>query len=113
MNGVTKLSSEWHRLGPTVDFPQDEAVLVDESPFGPLVVVFQGGKFNVLSGVCTHEDFELDGSPVQDGQLTCMLHMSSFSLTTGEALSPPAEEPLKVFESKVSEGQVYVRKMVH
>ena len=104
------MSSEWVELGNTDKFPENEAVLVETKEFGSLVVVYQDGSYNVLAGICTHEEFELDGVPVQDGQLTCTLHMSAFDLKTGEVLSPPAEENLEVYSVKVENSLVYVKK---
>lgn len=102
--------SDWISLGSTDQYPLNQAVLVEDTELGPLVVVFQEKKYHVLEGVCSHEDFELGGSPVQEGQLTCMLHMSCFKLDTGEVLNPPAEENLKIFSSKISEGELLVKK---
>ena len=103
------MSSEWVNLGNKDKFPENEAVLVETEEFGSLVVVYQNGSYNVLSGICSHEEFELDGAPVQEGQLTCTLHMSSFDLKTGEVLSPPAEENLLVYDVKVEDSIVYIK----
>ena len=104
------MADEWIPIGNISKFPENEAVLIETVQYGSLVVVFQNNSFNVLTGICTHEDWELDGAPVQEGQLTCTLHMSAFDLKTGEVLSPPAEENLMVYESKVENSTVFVRK---
>ena len=104
------LTSEWFSIGNISKYPENEAILVEDTPFGILVVVYQNSVHNILSGICTHEDYELGGAPIQDGQLTCMLHMSSFDLKSGKALDPPADLPLKVFISKVEKDIVYVKK---
>lgn len=104
------MSDEWIPLGDASKFPENEAILVETKEFGSLVVVFQSNIYHVLDGICTHEEFELDGAPVQDGQLTCTLHMSSFDLATGEVLSPPAEECLQVYESKIENSVVFAKK---
>lgn len=102
--------SEWFNIGNIQDFPENEAVLVEQSHYGSLVVVFQNNSYYVLAGICSHEDYELDGAPVQEGQITCLLHMSSFKLDSGEVLNPPAEEPLETYETKVEDGKLFVRK---
>jgi 3-phenylpropionate/trans-cinnamate dioxygenase ferredoxin subunit len=104
------MTNEWINIGATKIFPENEAILVESKEFGSLVVVFQNGSYNILGGICTHEEFELGGAPVQEGQITCTLHMSSFDLKTGEVLSPPAEENLKVFTVKVENSNVFIRK---
>ena len=104
------MSDEWISIGETQKFPENEAILVETDEFGSLVVVYQQGTYHVLAGICTHEEFELDGAPVQEGQLTCTLHMSAFDLKTGEVLSPPAEENLQVYAVKVENSTVYIQK---
>src|SRR5260221_13515604 len=74
-----------------------------------VVVVHSNGVIRAFQGICTHEYFELDkgfltggGSPGaggrESGTPTCALHLSRFDLGTGEALDPPAELPLAVYE---------------
>lgn len=101
--------STWIELGNLSDFPEDEAILVEDTKYGSLVVVFQNDSYFVLSGICSHEEFELGGSPVGDGEITCLLHMSCFKLNTGEVLNPPAEEPLETFETKTENQKLYMR----
>ena len=43
-----------------------------------------------------------------DGSLTCALHLSRFDLASGEALDPPADEPLAVYRVTVAEGRLIV-----
>lgn len=103
---------------------------VDEVPEGTLrmafvdgadqvVVVHANGVIRAFQGICTHEYFELDkgfltggGSPGPDGKpagtLTCALHLSRFDLATGEALDPPAELPLAVYDVVIEEGRVLI-----
>jgi len=101
--------SEWIEIGNLSDFPENEAILVEDTTFGTVVVVFQNNEYNVLSGICSHEDFELGGSPVQDGQLTCLLHMSSFDLKNGNVLNSPAEENLEIFIAKTEDKKLWIK----
>ncbi len=52
------------------------------------------------------------GSPAADGRpagtLTCALHLSRFDLATGEALDPPAELPLAVYDVVLEDGRVRI-----
>src|SRR4029078_5831377 len=81
-----------------------------------VVVVHANGVIRAFQGICTHEYFELDkgfltggGSPGADGRpagtLTCALHLSRFDLVTGDALDPPAEEPLAQYPVLVEGGR--------
>ncbi|MBI3745768.1 MAG: Rieske 2Fe-2S domain-containing protein [Chloroflexi bacterium] len=85
----------------------------------PVVVVHSGGVVRAFQGTCTHEYFELDkgfltggGSAGTDGRpagtLSCALHLSRFDLATGEALDPPAELPLAVYDVVIDDGRVLI-----
>ncbi len=66
------------------------------------------GEIHAVSGVCTHEEFDLaDGIVVEDA-ITCPLHLSQFDLRTGQVYNPPATEPLKVFNVKIDGDTVFV-----
>ncbi len=66
------------------------------------------GEIHAVSGVCTHEEFDLaDGIVVEDA-VTCPLHLSQFDLRTGQVYNPPATEPLKVFNVKIDGETVFV-----
>ena len=46
---------------------------------------------------------DLDGD-----QIECPLHGALFSLITGEPLSPPASEPIRIFEVLVEDNDIYI-----
>jgi 3-phenylpropionate/trans-cinnamate dioxygenase ferredoxin component len=84
-----------------------------------VIVVHTGGEIRAFQGICTHEYFELDkgfltggGSPGANGQvagtLTCALHLSRFDLADGEALDPPAEQPLAMYPVIIEDGRVLI-----
>ncbi len=85
----------------------------------PVIVVNANGAIRAFQGTCTHEYFELDkgfltggGSPGPGGRpagtLTCALHLSRFDLADGEALDPPAELPLAVYDVVVEDGRILI-----
>lgn len=76
-----------------------------------LVVVNHDGQFYALEDRCTHEDFELSAGPFDPatGQIECVLHGARFDVRSGEALCPPAYEPVRSYPLKVEDGTVYVR----
>jgi 3-phenylpropionate/trans-cinnamate dioxygenase ferredoxin subunit len=92
---------------------------VDEVPDGtmqmawvdgtdPVLVVNTGGVIRAVQGICSHEYFELDKGFLTDGTVTCALHLSRFDLESGEALDPPAELPLAVYDVTVEGGRVVI-----
>ncbi|MDG6926016.1 MAG: non-heme iron oxygenase ferredoxin subunit [Nitrososphaerota archaeon] len=67
-----------------------------------------GGKVYAVSGVCTHEEFDLAEGIVVEDAVTCPLHLSQFDLRTGVVYNPPATEPLKVFNVKIDGDMIFV-----
>ncbi len=74
----------------------------------PVLVVNLGGVLHAVQGICSHQYFELDRGFLTGGSLTCALHLSRFDLASGEALDPPAEEPLAVYPVGVIDGRLMV-----
>ncbi len=67
------------------------------------------GEILSIEDVCTHDGAELTGGPVEGGEIICPRHGARFCLRTGEALTPPAYEPVAVFPVRVEDGVIYVR----
>jgi FeS assembly protein SufD len=67
-----------------------------------------GGGFYAVGGVCTHEYAELERGFIQGEHVTCPLHLSQFDLKTGNAINPPATEPLPVYRVHTMDQKVYV-----
>lgn len=95
------------KVGDLADFPP--GTLHGRDAEGEhLLIVNLDGEMRALSGICTHEDAELEGGFLLGDRVMCPLHLSQFDLRTGEALSPPAERPLRVFRVEVRDSGVYV-----
>src|SRR5688572_28029175 len=67
------------------------------------------GNLYAFEDRCTHDDAPFDDAPIEDSEITCPRHGARFCLRTGAALSPPAYEPLRIFEVRAVEGRVEVR----
>ncbi len=74
----------------------------------PVLLVNNGGAIRALQGICSHEYFELDKGFLTGDAVTCALHLSRFDLASGEALDPPADEPLAVYPVTVENGRIIV-----
>jgi 3-phenylpropionate/trans-cinnamate dioxygenase ferredoxin component len=61
-----------------------------------------------VSDVCTHAEASLSEGGVDGETVQCPLHGACFDLRTGEALTPPAVEPVQTFRVVVQEDDVYV-----
>jgi 3-phenylpropionate/trans-cinnamate dioxygenase ferredoxin subunit len=73
-----------------------------------VLVVNAEGAIRAFQGVCSHEYFELDKGFLTAGSITCALHLSRFDLATGDALDPPAELPLMMYEVIVEDGRILI-----
>jgi len=67
-----------------------------------------GGEVFAVDGICTHEYSPLSQGFMLDERVVCQLHLSQFDLRTGEVYNPPAFEPLKTFNVKIEEGDIFV-----
>ena len=75
------------------------------------VIVFNlDGEFHALEDLCTHDMSELSGGEFCGEEVTCPRHGALFNIKTGEALTPPAYEPARVFPVQVLDGVIQVGK---
>jgi 3-phenylpropionate/trans-cinnamate dioxygenase ferredoxin subunit len=74
----------------------------------PVLVVHKDGRILAYQGICSHEYFELDKGFLTEGSITCALHLSRFDLATGDALDPPAEESLAMYDVTVESGRILI-----
>jgi len=72
------------------------------------IVVNVGGTLYALDGICTHAYAELDHGYVAGDRVICPLHLSQFDVRSGEAVSPPAEVPLRIYPTRVVDGKVFI-----
>lgn len=59
---------------------------------------------------CSHRDFPLSNGELDpdDCSITCEWHGARFDVRTGEALSLPATRPIRVYTSRVEDGEIFV-----
>ncbi len=74
----------------------------------PIAVFSVEGSYFAISDVCTHEWARLSDGQVDGETVTCPLHGACFSLSTGEALSLPAIEPVETFAVVLQGDDIYV-----
>jgi 3-phenylpropionate/trans-cinnamate dioxygenase ferredoxin subunit len=74
-----------------------------------VVVARSGGAYFAVEDICTHDGAELAGGAIEGAEIICPRHGARFCLRTGEALSPPAYEPIRVFATKIDDGHLWVR----
>jgi nitrite reductase/ring-hydroxylating ferredoxin subunit/uncharacterized membrane protein len=77
----------------------------------PVLLVRTSGTVLAVSGICSHW-----GGPLAEGKLTgecieCPWHASQFNIRDGSVCNGPATGPLPVFETRIREGNVEVRRV--
>jgi len=100
--------SEFVRVGSKNDFPENRTtqVKVGETE---ICIAHTASGFTAFPDSCTHAQSALSGSPIEDGIVTCPLHGAKFDVTTGQAKSFPATEPVKMIEVKLEGENVLVK----
>jgi 3-phenylpropionate/trans-cinnamate dioxygenase ferredoxin subunit len=67
-----------------------------------------GGRLHAIDGVCTHAEASLAEGELTGDVVACPLHFAEFNVCTGEALSPPAEEPVRCYPVRVEGDEVFI-----
>lgn len=88
----------------------DEASLTVEVDDSPIVVVRCGEQLYAVEDRCTHDGEPLGGAEVEDCQIICPRHGARFCLRTGDALTPPAYEPLRRFDVREQNGRILLKR---
>jgi len=98
----------WVSAAPVASIPPGDYVTAEVD--GVFVAIFNvAGEFLAVEDVCTHDGGGLAGGAVEGDQVVCPRHGARFCLRTGRALSPPAYEPVRRYETRVVDGHVEVR----
>ncbi|MGA9172177.1 MAG: non-heme iron oxygenase ferredoxin subunit [Nitrososphaeraceae archaeon] len=68
-------------------------------------------KIYASDGICTHEYADLSTGFLneQEKTVTCPLHLSVFKLDNGIPQNPPAQLPLKTYNVKIEDNEVYIQ----
>src|SRR6187401_2803293 len=100
--------SGWTDIGSLAELEASSRIESDVDGYRVRVVRVNGTLY-AFEDRCTHDDSPFDDAPIEDCEIICPRHGARFSLRTGEALSPPAYEPLRIFEVREIDGRIEVR----
>jgi nitrite reductase/ring-hydroxylating ferredoxin subunit len=73
-----------------------------------LLITNLGGKIYATDRICTHEEADLSSGFLSEEGVRCPLHLSVFNLENGVPQNPPAEVPLKTYNIKIDQNEIYV-----
>ena len=68
----------------------------------------KNGALYALDDKCSHGEISLSEGFVDNETIECWAHGAKFSLTTGEALTLPAFEPVAVYEVIIDNGDIFL-----
>lgn len=100
----------WHPVASVASIPPGDfaQVEIDDA----LVAVFNvDGTFYAIDDVCTHDGGGLAGGAVEGDVVICPRHGARFCMRTGAALTPPAYEPVRTYETRIVDGNVEVKSL--
>ena len=100
--------SDWTDVAPADELAPGQYRVVDVDD--TQIAVFNiGGEFHAIEDVCTHDYETLTGGCIEGAEIVCPRHGARFNIITGEALTPPAYEPVATLPVRVQNGMVQVK----
>lgn len=81
-----------------------------QSEGAEVMLVRHGGRLCALDNRCSHLGGPLNEGKVADGAVTCPWHASRFALADGRVIRGPARSPQPLFETRVTDGRVEIRR---
>ncbi|MGP3970833.1 non-heme iron oxygenase ferredoxin subunit [Streptomyces sp. 6N223] len=67
----------------------------------PVCVIKTEGEVFAVNDICSHANVSLSEGEVEDCQVECWLHGSTFDLRTGKPSGLPATRPIPVYPVKI------------
>ena len=94
-------------IAPLADFPSGTGLRIEVGEH--LIAMFKvGDSVHALGDRCSHAEASLAEGEVFDSEVECPRHGAAFDLTTGEALTLPATQPVPTYDVDVEDGTVYL-----
>lgn len=97
----------WVDVGEASAVTESDALSAEVDGYAVLVVRC-AGALHAFEDRCTHDGEPLAGGEVGGCEIVCPRHGSRFDVRSGEALTPPAYEPLRTFPVRIEAGRVLI-----
>lgn len=75
-----------------------------------IVVVRCGDRLFAVEDRCSHDGESLAGAEIENCEIICPRHGARFDLRTGDALTPPAYEPIRTFNVREQDGRILLQR---
>ena len=94
--------SEWVRVADAAEIEPETALRVEIDGV-PVAIFNLDGEFHALDDTCSHAEASLSEGDLDPERcaIECPLHGSSFDLRTGDPITLPAVEPVRVHHVEV------------
>jgi nitrite reductase/ring-hydroxylating ferredoxin subunit len=103
-----KTGKEMVVLCKTSDINPGECRRVEIAGHSPLAIFNVDGRFFVTDDTCTHGQASLCDGVLEGMVVECPFHAGTFDVSTGEALSYPATDPLRTYAVRIDGDAVVV-----
>jgi 3-phenylpropionate/trans-cinnamate dioxygenase ferredoxin subunit len=99
--------AEWAEVARVTDIPPGHAARVEIDDV-PIAIFNVNGTFYAVDDTCSHAEASLSEGDLDPDRcaIECPLHGSSFDLRTGEPITLPAVEPVRVHHIEVGDDGV-------
>jgi cytochrome P450/nitrite reductase/ring-hydroxylating ferredoxin subunit len=98
----------WHEAGAAGDEPEGSLRRVEVAERAVCVARTADGWI-AFDDTCTHEECSLAGGELDGTFVVCPCHGSEFDVRTGDVMTPPALDPLPIYEAREEGGTLFVR----
>ncbi len=102
-----KAMSEWVKVCDISKLKKGEMLDFDYKNKKILLANLNGTIYST-DRICTHAEADLSTGILSEEGVTCPLHLSTFNLQTGVPQNLPAELPLKTYNVKIEQNEIYV-----
>jgi 3-phenylpropionate/trans-cinnamate dioxygenase ferredoxin subunit len=96
------------RICAVEDIKPGKAIRVKVGDLAIAIVRTKAGEVKAIDDKCSHGEISLSEGFVDNETIECWAHGAKFSLTTGEALTLPAFEPVAVYEVLIDNGDIFL-----
>jgi 3-phenylpropionate/trans-cinnamate dioxygenase ferredoxin subunit len=96
------------RICAVEDIKPGKAIRVKVGETAIAIVRTKAGEVKALNDKCSHGEISLSEGFVDNETIECWAHGAKFSLSTGEALTLPAFEPVEVYEVIIDNGDIFL-----
>jgi 3-phenylpropionate/trans-cinnamate dioxygenase ferredoxin component len=106
-SGGFMAEAEFVKVAELSELPSGGMMMVEVGNEQILLVNIEG-VIHACDDVCTHSYASLSEGDLDGEEVVCPLHGAIFNVTTGEVVTPPAEENLRMFEVRIEGEDILV-----